>query len=393
MRSIRRVSRRAFFGRAAILASAAWLAACEPISIASNSGPSIDATAPVPVALLVPSGSANQGDAVLARSLENAARMAMADLGGVQIDLQVYSTAGTAAGASAAATQAANNGAKIILGPVYSEAANAAGLAVASRGINVLSFSNNTAIAGGNVFVLGQTFRNTADRLVSYSRRQGKRNIYVVNADSPSEVVGRDAIVQAISANGARVAGSSSFALSQQALTSAAPQIAANARNSGADAIFFTSTNDGAMPFLASLLPQNGLPPSAIQYLGLGRLDIPATALSQPGYQGSWFTLPDQSRNASYQSRYSAQFGASPHPIAGLAYDGIAAIGALVKSRGSSALTRGALTQGSGFVGVNGIFRLRNDGTNERGLAIAEIRNNQVVVIDSAPRSFGGAGF
>jgi hypothetical protein len=33
------------------------------------------------------------------------------------------------------------------------------------------------------------------------------------------------------------------------------------------------------------------------------------------------------------------------------------------------------------------------NGTNERGLAVAQIRGNQVVVIDPAPRSFGGAGF
>ena len=65
---------------------------------------------------------------------------------------------------------------------------------------------------------------------------------------------------------------------------------------------------------------------------------------------------------------------------------------ALVKSGHADALSRGALTQPAGFVGVNGIFRLRPDGSNERGLAVAEIRNNQVVVIDPAPRSFGGAG-
>ena len=52
-----------------------------------------------------------------------------------------------------------------------------------------------------------------------------------------------------------------------------------------------------------------------------------------------------------------------------------------------------SLTQGAGFVGVNGIFRLRGDGTNERGLAVAQVQNNQVVVIDPAPRGFGGAGF
>ncbi len=70
----------------------------------------------------------------------------------------------------------------MILGPVFAGAANAAGVAVADQGINVLAFSNNTGIAGGNVFVLGPTFQNAADRLTRYAARQGKGSIFVVNA-------------------------------------------------------------------------------------------------------------------------------------------------------------------------------------------------------------------
>jgi hypothetical protein len=51
-------------------------------------------------------------------------------------------------------------GAAIILGPVSADEANAAGVAVAASGVNVLAFSNNPTIAGGNVFLLGSTFQN-----------------------------------------------------------------------------------------------------------------------------------------------------------------------------------------------------------------------------------------
>ena len=64
----------------------------------------------------------------------------------------------------------------------------------------------------------------------------------------------------------------------------------------------------------------------------------------------------------------------------------------LVSQGQSNALTGAALTQPSGFAGVNGVFRLLPDGTNQRALAVAQIQNNQVIVIDPAPRSFGGAG-
>ena len=55
------------------------LAACDTTAIGGG-GPSIDTSKPVPVALLVPRSSAQAGDAVLAQSLENAARLAIGDL-------------------------------------------------------------------------------------------------------------------------------------------------------------------------------------------------------------------------------------------------------------------------------------------------------------------------
>ncbi len=61
-----------------------------------------------------------------------------------------------------------------------------------------------------------------------------------------------------------------------------------------------------------------------------------------------------------------------------------------MKEGKANALTAQSLTQPAGFVGVNGIFRLLPDGTNQRGLAVAQIQNSQVIVIDPAPRSFGG---
>jgi hypothetical protein len=152
-----------------------------------------------------------------------------------------------------------------------------------------------------------------------------------------------------------------------------------------------TADTAGSLPLLTQMLRDNGIDPSVTQFIGLTRWDIPAATAALPGVQGGWFALPDPTLYTQFQNRYQATYGQAPHPIAGLAYDGIAAIGALAK-RGSP-LTSASLTQGSGFVGVTGIFRLRSDGTNERGLAVAQIRNNQVVVIDSAPRSFGGAGF
>lgn len=377
--------------RSAIALAALALAACQPV--ASSRGPVIDTNAPVPVALLVPSGSGQASDELLARSLQNAARLAIADLGNVQIDLRVYKTAGQPAQAQAVAIRAADEGAKIILGPVFAQAANAVGVAMAPRGINVLSFSNNTDIAGGNVFVLGPTFQNTANRLASYAVRNGKSRILIVNDRNTAGEVGRAAIQRGVSRAGGTVVGSIGYEFSQNGIVQATPQIASQVQAKQAQAVFMTADTAGALPLLTQMLRDNGVDSSSAQFIGLTRWDIPAATLSLPGTQGGWFALPDPATYRQYQARYQAAYGEMPPPISGLAYDGIAAIGALIKAGKSNALTGTALTQGSGFVGVNGIFRLRGDGSNERGLAVAQIRNNQLVVIDAAPRSFGGAGF
>jgi len=377
------------FVKGAVLGlSALTLLACVP----GGGGPTIATNKPVPVALLVPKGSSNSGDAVLAQSLENAAKLAIADLDGVQIDLRVYPTAGDPATAQASAVQAVDEGAKIIIGPVFAEAANAAAKAVAGRNINVMSFSNNTSVAGGNLFVLGPTFNNTANRLVSFSKANGKPRIMVVHADNASGTQGKAAIEVAISQQGAQPAGSVSYQFSQEGVIAAVSQIKLTADNNDVDAIFLTSNTSGALPLMSQLLPEAGLSPNNTQFIGLTRWDIPSQTLELPGVQNGWFALPNPTLTEQFQSRYAQAYGGLPHPIGGLAYDGIAAIGALVKAGKSDALTTSALTQSAGFQGVNGIFRLLSDGTNERGLAVATIRDKKVVIIDPAPQRFGGAG-
>lgn len=368
------------------------LAACDPAALTSlsNKGPKIDKNAPVAVALLVPRGGGPASDDLLAQSLENAARLAMRDLKGVQIDLRVYGTGGNAATAASQAAQAVNDGAKIIIGPLYAEAANAVGVAVRGQNVNVLAFSNNTTIAGGNVFVLGATFQNTANRMVSYAKSQGKDRIVITHAQDVAGQLGRNAVSNAIASAGATLVGTVDYPLSQQGVVSAIPKIKAAVDNGSANAVFMTSPSASALPLLTQLLPEAGV---KSQFIGLTRWDIPVQTLDLPGVQGGWFALPDPARSNAFKSQYNAAYGKAPHPIAGLAFDGIAAVGALVKGSKSSPLSAASITQGAGFQGASGIFRLRADGTNERGLAIATIRNSQVVVIENAPAGFGGAGF
>lgn len=363
------------------------LAACDPAALGvAGSGPG----GRVAVAVLVPAGASDPNVAALGQNLANAAKLAAGDLEGVEIDLRIYDTAGQADRAGQLAQQAIDEGATVIVGPLFADGANAAGLVAARAGIPVLSFSNNTAVAGGNVFVLGPTFDNTADRLLDFARRQGKSRVLVVHGDTEAERTGRDAIVRAAQVHGLTVSSVASFAMSQEGVVAAVPGIVQQAQSSGADLLFLTSNTDTALPIVTQLLPENGLAPDDIQYVGLTRWDVPASAVSLPGVQGGWFALPDTAAVSRFASRYSAAYGTAPHAVAGLGYDAVAAVGALAGA--GQRISSDTLVQSRGFAGASGAFRLLQNGSNQRALSIATIENQIVRIIEQAPTSFGGAG-
>ena len=373
------------------ISALALVTACAPTMPTTTTGPKVDKSKPVPVALLVPQSS--DGTARIAADLENAARLAAAQLDDLKIDFRVYDTAGDATVAASVAQQAVDDGAKIIIGPLYAEAANAVGTAVADDGINVLSFSNNTTIAGGNVFVLGKTFDNTARRIVSFAAEQGKKRAMVIHSDGIDGQMGLNAFQGPAADTNLRIVSAQSFELTQESVVNTVPLIRASAEIEDVDALFLTSSSAGALPLLAQLLPEAGLDPANVQYVGLTRWDIPPQTLELNGLQGGWFAVPDLTRTQNFSAQFQEQFGNRPHQLASLAFDGIAAIGALAQAGFDDILTREALTQPSGFQGVDGIFRLKDDGTNERGLAIATVQDKQVLIIDPAPRSFAISGF
>ncbi|SFR99472.1 penicillin-binding protein activator [Yoonia litorea] len=377
-----------------VLGAFFWLAACDvTLDPTANVGQSIDVSEPIEVALLVPGGSAQVTDNQLAQNFENAARLAIADLEGAEIDLRVYNTAGgNPQQAAIAATQAVNDGAKIIIGPLFGEAAAAAGVAVAGRDVNVLTFSNNAAIAGGNVFLLGATFDNTAQRLVRFANAQGTSRYMIVHGDDLPGQVGRDAISAAVNASGSQVVGVVSYPLSQQGIFSATRGIVNEVRRSGAQAVFTTAGASADLPILATALPDAGMSIERSPFIGLTRWDTLPQLRDLPGLQGGLFALPDQGTATLFEGRYAATYGQAPHPLAGLAYDGIAAIGALAAAGNEQALTKAALIQPQGFRGTAGVFRFLPNGLNERGLAVATIQDNQVAILDPAPRSFGVPG-
>jgi len=60
-----------------------------------------------------------------------------------------------------------------------------------------------------------------------------------------------------------------------------------------------------------------------------------------------------------------------------------------VKTQGTERFSTAVLTNPSGFTGIDGLFRFKADGTNERGLAVLKVTPSGSQIIAPAPKSFG----
>jgi hypothetical protein len=75
-----------------------------------------------------------------------------------------------------------------------------------------------------------------------------------------------------------------------------------------------------------------------------------------------------------------------------LAYDAVSLVAALVKTQGAARFAEETLTSQSGFAGIDGVFRFRPDGTNQRALAVMRVTSSGAQVIAPAPKAFGAGG-
>ena len=106
--------------------------------------------------------------------------------------------------------------------------------------------------------MLGPTFENTARRLAGHAMRNGKSRLMIVHENNAAGEIGRNAIQQGAAAAGASVVATAGFEYSQNGIIQAVPGIAAQAKSTGAQAVFLTSDAGGALPLLTQMLSENG---------------------------------------------------------------------------------------------------------------------------------------
>jgi branched-chain amino acid transport system substrate-binding protein len=138
-------------------------------------------------------------------------------------------------------------------------------------------------------------------------------------------------------------------------------------------------------------LNASGIDTKRVQLLGTGLWDD-QQIFSNPALEGAWYAGPDTAGFRNFAGRYRTRYGQEPARTASLAYDAVALVAALVKTQGAQRFSEEVLTNSSGFTGIDGLFRFRPDGTNQRGLAVMRVSPAGGQVISPPPKAFGASG-
>ncbi|HET9231037.1 MAG TPA: penicillin-binding protein activator [Vitreimonas sp.] len=324
-----------------------------------------------------------------ATALYNAAELALFDHGN-QGTLLIPRDAGSdEASANAAARALVSDGADIIIGPVLREGVIGAGNAAASQRIPVIGFSSDSTIGGNGVYLLSFQLEDEISRLVAYAAAQNVRTIALL---APSNEYGRrveSALRAQAQQRGVTIVASQLYNRTDADAANAARALAAQLSSSPAQGILIAESGT-PLRAIGTALVSAGVDRTRTRFMGTSVWA--ADAQREPSLAGGWYVSPDPGVRSDFEGRYQTAFGHAPTRLASLGYDAVALASLLSRERGSQGLTRGALENSEGFAGSDGLFRFRSNGAIERGLAIIEVRPNEVTVLDAAPRRFAQSG-
>jgi ABC-type branched-subunit amino acid transport system substrate-binding protein len=308
--------------------------------------------------------------------------MALAEFQNPNIQLLIKDDGGNPQGAGQGTQQALDEGAEMVLGPLFASSVPATAQLTRSRGVSVIAFSTDSSVAGRGVYLLSFLPESDVNRIIEYSASTGKRSFAALLPDNAYGNVVEAAFKQAVGRRGGRVVAFEKYGADR----ATAARTVAQALGS-ADALFIADDGDSVVT-VADALTSAGANLKNIQLLGTGLWDNPRVFAS-PALQGGLYAAPDPSGFRSFSGRYRAKFGGEPVRTATLAYDAVALVAALARTQGPQRFSPEVLTNPSGFAGIDGLFRFRPDGTNERGLAVMKVTTGGGVPVAGSPKSFG----
>ena len=341
-------------------------------------------------AVLVPLTGPQAG---LGTALLNAAQLALFELGDDSFTMMAFDTRGTPEGAEQAARQALTRQADIVIGPLLSAEVRAAAQVTRAAHVPMLAFTTDRTAAGDGVYLVSFLPGPQALTVVNHARSLGRSRLAVL---APSNDYGR-IMVDFLTANlpdGAAGITSVTYydpatldwnAIAGKVMTAKSAQPG----DPGFDALLLPDDGD-RLRALAAALSFQGLDPARVKILGT-MLWQGQRVGTDPALTGAWYAAPPAAAQEDFERRYTRAFGGRAPRLATLGYDAMA-LAVVLARKNPRDFSTPALTNPTGFLGVDGLFRLQSSGAVERGYAVFETTAGGIDrEVDPAPQTFPAA--
>lgn len=335
------------------------------------------------------------------QAMSNAAQLALFDVADQRFNLIPLDTKGTPEGAAVALELAHVQGADIVLGPVFSPEVKAASVVARQWALPMLAFTTDRSALGQGVYTLGFLPLSQVRRVIAHARSLGKQRFALLaRANDYGQAVAQ-AFRDAVAAEGGQVVKVEYYDPQSKDLGPLVRRFTeADSRTRGLvkgegraapppfDAVMIADEGT-SLRTVASLVTYYEVDTDTVPLLGTMLWDDSRLA-AEPSLQGALFAAPATESYGDFERRYVTAFGIRPPKVgvlrASLAYDAVALAATLVRQ--NLDYSAAALTNAGGFSGIDGLFRLRADGTSERGLAVHEIAKSGIHVVAPAPTGF-----
>jgi ABC-type branched-subunit amino acid transport system substrate-binding protein len=329
------------------------------------------------LALLVPMSGAN---GAVGQSIANATTMALLDTNADNLRITTYDTAG---GARGAAQRAISDGNELILGPLLSEDVTQVLAEARPAKVPLITFSNDTTVAGPDVFVIGQAPEQSVDRTVDYARARGAARFAAIVPEGDYGQRVAAAFRTSVVGNSGTVAGIETYARGNTSIVSAATRLA---QRGGYDSVLIADGSRLAAQAAGVLRPRGT---GAVKLLGTELWSGESGITRVPALRGAWFSAISDTRFKRFSDSYKTRFGAQPYRVSTLGYDAVLLALRIAKEwKPGRSFPTAKLRDEGGFLGLDGAFRFGRNGVVERAMEVREVRDGQVIIVEAAPAQF-----
>ncbi len=375
---------------------------------------------PVRVAILLPLGAESEDIRERAQSLFEAAQLALFDQSNEALLLVPKDTYGTPEGAAAAAREAVDQGAELILGPLFAPSVQAAAPVARAAGVPVVAFSTDRNVAGDGVYLLSFMPEDEIETVTRFAVSRGISRFAALIPEGPYGERVRTAFNDSVIKTGGTVTQVEHYVREPSRMFEPVKRIANYDARLAAIQFERRRLGEkededsqkelellekievwGGTDYQAVLIPEEGnllkslapllayyeVHPRIVKFLGTGLWDNPEI-VREPSLQGGWFAAPSPNTYETFRQSFARTYGRAPQRIASLAYDAVTLAAALAAGPKGERFRQADITNPEGFVGVDGRFRLLPDGRSERGLAVLKVTTDGFDVIGAAPKAF-----